>query len=109
MIQGGDFIKVGAGLVGGSVILWWHAALLTPLTCRHLCFGAVAQGDGTGAMSIYGSRFADENFIGRHTGPGLLSMVCAAADDDRVGAGPPRRAVSRLNVLTPCPLLCRAG
>jgi peptidyl-prolyl isomerase H (cyclophilin H) len=30
---------------------------------------------GTGSTSIYGSRFADEAFVGKHTGPGLLSSA----------------------------------
>lgn len=30
---------------------------------------------GTGSLSIYGSRFADEAFLGKHTGPGLLSSA----------------------------------
>lgn len=33
------------------------------------------QGDGSGCTSIYGHKFDDENFIAKHTGPGLLSMV----------------------------------
>jgi hypothetical protein len=34
------------------------------------------QGDGSGCASIYGLKFDDENFTAKHTGPGLLSMVC---------------------------------
>lgn len=37
--------------------------------------GDFIKGDGTGSLCIYGSRFEDENFIAKHTGPGLLSSA----------------------------------